>query len=62
MIEKPKRYMIKNVPIREMGIAVSGIIVERQSRRKAKIMRATSKKAIKMVSSTSAMDAFTNLV
>ncbi len=50
---KPKRYITKKVPINEMGMAIIGIKVVRQFRRKIKITRTTSINARRMVSSTS---------
>ncbi len=52
---KPATYMMKKEPISEIGIAITGISVVRQSRRKTKMMITTSRKAITMVSSTSLM-------
>ena len=52
---KPDTYMMKNDPISEIGIAITGIKVVRQFRRKMKMMRTTSPKAMRMVSSTSRM-------
>ncbi|MNX93908.1 hypothetical protein D3C86_1261200 [compost metagenome] len=55
-MEKLEMYMMKNVPIREIGMAIIGINVVLQSRRKRKMMITTRPNAIKMVSSTSEMD------
>ena len=52
-------YIMKNTPIKETGIAVNGINVERQSRRKIKIIKATKAMAIKIVSSTSVIERLT---
>ncbi|MNK91864.1 hypothetical protein D3C87_1119800 [compost metagenome] len=46
----------------ETGIASTGIMVERQSLRKRKMISTTKPKAMKRVSSTSLMDLRTGLV
>ena len=61
-MEKPITYIMKNTPIKDTGIAVNGIKVERQSRRKMKIIKATKAMAMKMVSSTSVIDFLTYCV
>lgn len=43
LMEKPETYMIKKAPTSEIGIAITGIKVVRQSRRKIKIINATSR-------------------
>ena len=45
LIEKPARYMRKNVPMSETGITMQGMSVTRQFRRKRKMMMMTSTKA-----------------
>ena len=50
------RYMTKKVPIRATGIATTGMRVVLELRRKRKITSTTSRKAIKMVCSTSFID------
>ena len=52
----------RNAIINETGIAMTGIIVERQSRRKRKMMITTSPNAINKVSSTSLIDSRTGFV
>jgi hypothetical protein len=49
-------YITKNAPIREIGIAIIGMIVVRQSLRKRNIISTTSKKATIIVCSTSVID------
>ena len=56
LMEKSIKYMIKNTPIKEMGIVTTGIKVVLQSRRKRKIINTTRIKAVMMVSSTSEID------
>jgi len=56
LMEKPITYMMKNDPMRDMGMAMMGIKVVRQLRRKAKMMSTTRTNAIMMVSSTSFSD------
>ena len=46
LMEKSTMYIIKNAPISDMGIAITGITVVRQSLRKRKIIRTTSPNAI----------------
>ncbi len=46
LIEKSAKYMMKNVPISDTGIATIGIKVTRQSRKNKKIIRITKRKAI----------------
>ena len=53
LIEKLKRYIMKNAPIREIGMATTGIIVVRQSLKKKKITNTTRPKAMRIVSCTS---------
>ena len=45
LIEKPARYMRKNVPMSETGITMQGMSVTRQFRRKRKMMMMTNTKA-----------------
>ena len=53
LIEKPAMYMMKNPEMMLTGMAITGMIVERQSRRKTKMIKATSTNAITKVSCTS---------
>ena len=53
LIEKSATYITKKEPISEMGIAMIGMSVVRQLRKKKKITNTTSPKAIKTVFSTS---------
>src|SRR3954469_11137786 len=50
---KPSRYMTPKVPISDTGTATLGMNVERQSRRKAKTTRMTSRIEMTSVISTS---------
>jgi len=58
LMEKSAMYMIKNVPINEIGIVSMGIIVVRQSLRKRKIIPTTKIKANNIVCCTSLIEAF----
>jgi len=51
-------YIIKNEPISEIGIAITGITVVRQSLRKRKIINTTNPNARIIVSRTSLIEAF----
>ena len=62
LIEKPMMYIKKNVPTKDTGIAVRGMMVLRQSRKKIKIIKATRIKAVMMVSSTSKIERRTERV
>jgi hypothetical protein len=55
LIENPKIYIIKNVPIREMGIATMGINVVLTFLRNRKITSTTKQNASAMVVRTSLM-------
>src|SRR5688500_18049498 len=61
-IEKQAKYIIKNAERIETGIAITGIIVERQSRRNKKMIKTTNPNAMNKVSSTSLMDSLTGFV
>ena len=56
LIVKPTAYMTKNAPMIEIGIATTGMIVVRQSRRNEKMTSMTSKNATSSVSSTSLIE------
>ncbi len=45
LMEKSARYMTKNAPMSEMGMASTGIMVVRQSRKNRKMMSTTRPKA-----------------
>ena len=62
LIEKPNMYMIKNAPINETGISISGRNAISQSRKNRKIINTTNKNAIKRVSPTSVIDLRINFV
>ena len=62
LIEKPARYIVKNALTMLIGIAMTGMSVARQSRRNAKMMKATSANATPSVSSTSRMERRTFVV
>ena len=49
LIENPNMYIMKKVPMREIGMVITGITVVLQSRKKAKMITTTSAKAIMMV-------------
>ncbi|MNI23634.1 hypothetical protein D3C81_955040 [compost metagenome] len=61
-MEKPAIYIMKNADKIDTGMANTGIMVERQSRRKRKIISTTNPNAINRVSSTSLMDSRTERV
>ena len=56
LIEKPATYITKKAPMSETGIASTGMSVERQSRRKRKMMSTTRIMAMKIVSWTSRIE------
>ncbi|OPZ72245.1 MAG: hypothetical protein BWY83_00754 [bacterium ADurb.Bin478] len=56
LIENPAAYMMKKEPISEMGMAITGMTVVRQSRKNKKMINTTSAKAVITVSATSLMD------
>ena len=56
LIEKSATYIIKNAPISEIGIAMTGITVVRQFLKNRKIINTTSPNATKMVCSTSEIE------
>ncbi len=62
LMENPATYITKNAPIIDMGITTTGTSVTLQSRRKTNMMNTTSRKATKMVSCTSFIDARMNCV
>ena len=45
LMEKPKRYMMKNAPTSDTGITMHGTNVTRQSRKNRKMMAITNTKA-----------------
>ena len=53
LIENPSTYMMKNAETMLTGMASTGMIVARQSRKNAKMMNATSANAMSSVSCTS---------
>ena len=53
LIENPATYMMKKPAMMLTGMAITGMIVDRQSRRKPKMINATSAKAMINVSLTS---------
>lgn len=55
LMENPKIYMIKKVPIKEMGMAMTGMRVVLQFLKNRKMMMTTRVKAIITVSCTSVM-------
>jgi hypothetical protein len=56
LMEKPATYMMKNALMMLTGIASTGMMVARQSRKKAKMISATRMNAISNVSRTSETD------
>ena len=62
LIEKPKRYMMPNVPMTETGTASSGMIDARQVCRKTMTTMTTSRIAMSSVSMTAWIEARTNWV
>ena len=56
LIEKPEKYMIENVAIKEIGISINGRIAINQSLKKKKITNTTNVKDITSVSFTSLID------
>jgi hypothetical protein len=55
-MEKSIKYMMKNTPMREMGMVTTGINVVRQSLKKRKMIATTRINAVMIVSCTSVMD------
>ena len=53
LIEKPAKYIIKNVAIKEIGISINGRMAINQFLKKKKITNTTKTKEITMVSFTS---------
>jgi hypothetical protein len=62
LIVKSAIYITKKAPISEIGIAITGIIVERQSLKKRKIIKTTRANAMIIVCSTSAIDSLIKVV
>src|ERR1035437_7972866 len=62
LMENPSIHTRKKTPTSEMGMARTGMRVQRQSRKNAKMTTTTRKKAIQMVSSTSFRDVRTKRV
>ena len=62
LMEKPKRYMMKNAPTSDTGITMQGTNVTRQSRRNRKMMMITRTKASYTVCFTSSIEARMNCV
>ena len=62
LIEKPARYIKKNVPINDTGITIQGINVTRKLRRKRKMIITTKIKASYTVFFTSLIEARINFV
>ena len=54
LIEKPAKYIIKNVAIKEIGISINGRMAINQFLKKKKITNTTNTKEITIVSFTSA--------
>ena len=59
LIEKPTKYIKKKTPIKLTGMAVNGMMVERQSLKNKNIIIVTNKIAVNIVSSTSIIDRLT---
>ena len=57
LMEKSSRYITKNIPTSDTGMATTGMSVERQSRKNKKIITTTSPNASRMVCSTSEIEA-----
>ena len=62
LMEKPAMYMMKNADKIETGIANTGMIVDRQSRKNKKMIITTKPNAMNRVSSTSLIDSRTGFV
>ena len=58
----PATYMMKNEPISDTGMSISGRSAMSQSRKNRKMMRMTSANAMMSVWHTSAMECLTNRV
>jgi hypothetical protein len=56
LMENPATYMMKKALMMLTGMASTGMIVARQSRKNAKMMNATKMKAMSSVSCTSDTD------
>jgi len=61
-MEKPARYIMKNVAIKEIGMSINGLIAINQFLKKKNITSTTNAKEIKMVSFTSSKALRTFLV